>query len=120
VPARHDKFVTVPEGILYPAKAMTIRDERPGDHAAVREVIRQAFASAEHTNGREWKIVEALREADALSLSLVADDGTEIVGHVAVTNVTIAGAAGWYALGPVSVHPRQHRKGIGSARFVMP
>jgi putative acetyltransferase len=38
------------------------------------------------------------------------------VGHIAFSPVSISdGAAGWYALGPVSVAPELHRQGIGAA-----
>jgi len=50
-----------------------------------------------------------------LTLSLVAVDGDTIVGHVAISPVTISsGAAGWYGLGPISVLPNRQRQGIGS------
>ena len=62
----------------------------------------------------EAKVIEALRAADALTLSLVATQGDEIIGHVAFSPVTINGEAGdWYALGPVSVWPDRQRTGIG-------
>jgi putative acetyltransferase len=40
----------------------------------------------------------------------------EVVGHVAFSPITIDGAdVGWFGLGPVSVRPDLHGKGIGSA-----
>ena len=94
---------------------MEIRPERPGDEAAIAEVIEAAFALAEHRDGTEAQIVERLREDAALTLSLVAvDDGT-IVGHVAFSPVTIDGADHkWFGLGPVAVQPNQQGKGLGS------
>ena len=95
---------------------MEIRPERPGDEAAIAEVIEAAFALAEHRDGTEAQIVSRLREDGALTLSLVAvDDGT-IVGHVAFSPVTIDGAdLNWFGLGPVAVQPDQQGKGLGSS-----
>lgn len=57
----------------------------------------------------------ALRKAGQLAVSLVAEDAGAIVGHVAVSPVTISsGAAGWYGLGPISVAPAQQGRGIGT------
>lgn len=80
-----------------------------------------AFAGAEHSSGTEGAIVDALREAGALSLSLVAVDGAgDVVGHIAFSPVSIAGEDGravtdWYGLGPVSVAPEHQSQGVGAA-----
>ena len=94
---------------------MVIRSEEPRDAARIRELIRQAFLVAEHSSGTEWKIVDGLREGGALTLSLVAEQGDNLVGHVAVSPVAIDGTPGWYGLGPVAVLPRFQGTGIGSA-----
>jgi len=93
-----------------------IRNERPEDAAGIRQVTAAAFAVAEHSDGRESDIVDALREAGALSISLVAQHNGEVLGHVAFSPITLNGAdLGWYGLGPVSVRPDLHAQGIGSA-----
>lgn len=87
------------------------------DAAAIGEITAAAFANAPHGSGTEARIVEALRRAGALTVSLVAtsDDG-RIVGHVAFSPVRIDGTAGrWYGLGPVSVAPELQRHDIGGA-----
>ena len=94
---------------------MMIRDEQPEDAALIRDVITEAFATAGHSSGTEGKIVEGLREAGALAVSLVALEDAEIVGHGAISPVSIEGAQGWYGLGPVSVRPQRQQMGIGSA-----
>lgn len=59
--------------------------------------------------------MRALREAGALSVSLVAECDDEVVGHVAASPVTIAdGTADCFGLGPVSVLPAWQARGIGS------
>ncbi|MBS0505082.1 MAG: N-acetyltransferase [Proteobacteria bacterium] len=95
---------------------MEIRDERPADAAAIRAVVTAAFATAPHSSGTEAAIVDALREAGALTLSLVAEEDGEVVGHIAFSPVMADGSeGGWYGLGPVSVRPDFQTKGIGQA-----
>jgi predicted N-acetyltransferase YhbS len=92
-----------------------IRDERAGDAPAIAALITRAFAVAEHASGTEAAIVDALRAAGALSLSLVAVQGDAIVGHVALSPVGIDGVeGGWFGLGPLSVDPARQRRGIGA------
>ena len=93
-----------------------IRDEAKHDAAVISEVTAAAFESLEICNHTEQFIIEALRSARALTLSLVAEVDGRVVGHIAFSPVTISGgAANWYGLGPVSVLPNYQRKGIGKA-----
>lgn len=92
-----------------------IRAERPGDEDAIHEVTAAAFLAAPHTSHTEQFIVRELRRAGALTVSLVAEMEGRIVGHVAISPVTIDGSeCGWFGLGPVSVLPARQRTGIGS------
>ncbi|WP_089177373.1 N-acetyltransferase [Bosea sp. AS-1] len=94
---------------------MPIRLEQPGDADAIRALTTEAFATAPHSSGTEVAIVDGLRAAGELTLSLVAVEDGEIVGHVAFSPVTIDGAErGWFGLGPVSVRPGRQHSGIGS------
>ncbi len=94
---------------------MTIRPEVPADVAAIHAVTVAAFLDAPHTGHTEQFIVDALRRAGALSVSLVAEVQGVVVGHVAVSPVTISdGSTGWFGLGPISVNPDIQRQGIGS------
>ncbi len=94
----------------------TIRPERAGDEAAIAALVGEAFRTATHSAGTEAQIVDALRSADALTLSLVAVKDEKIVGHAAFSPVTIAGAdRGWFGLGPVAVLPAGQGQGIGRA-----
>jgi len=92
-----------------------LRDERVDDVLTISDVTREAFASAPHSSGTEPAIVEALRSVGQLTVSLVAVIDGGIVGHVAVSPVSISdGTAGWHGLGPVSVLPEYQRQGIGA------
>src|SRR5690606_6248725 len=83
---------------------------------AIREVTRAAFASAPHASGTEHRIVDALRAAGALSISLVAVEGGRVVGHVAISPVQVdGGPPGWFGLGPLSVTPARQGRGVGAA-----
>ena len=95
---------------------MIIRDETAADVDAIRAVTAAAFAEMPYSDGSEPAIVERLRAAGALTLSLVAEDQGEIVGHVAFSPVTVSGQGeGWYGLGPISVLPARQRQGLGGA-----
>lgn len=95
---------------------MIIRSERSSDIEAITEVTVEAFRDCPYGDHTEHFIIAALRDADALTISLVAEiDGT-VVGHIAFSPVTIAGRdCDWYGLGPLSVMPEYQRQGIGSA-----
>lgn len=93
-----------------------IRSETPADADDITGVTIAAFRDVEVSNQTEHFIIDALRAADALTVSLVAEVDGRVVGHVAFSPVTISdGTADWYGLGPVSVLPERQRQGIGSA-----
>lgn len=93
-----------------------IRPEIPADIPAIKEVTTAAFADLAHSQQTEAAIVDKLRDAESLSLSLVAATGSEILGHIAATEVVIAGSStGWFGIGPVSVRPDWQQAGVGTA-----
>lgn len=101
---------------MSPTVPVTIRPEAPGDEATIFALTEAAFAEMPFSDGDEQHLVNRLRAAGDLTLSLVAEDATRIVGHIAFSQVTIAdGAKGWFGLGPVSVWPEIHGQGIGGA-----
>ena len=94
---------------------MFIRLESPEDIKAIETLTAIAFKDKPYSAGTEHIIVNRLRDAGALSLSLVAEADGEIVGHVAFSKVTINGEdIDWYGLGPISVQPALQKQGIGS------
>jgi putative acetyltransferase len=86
---------------------IVIRSETDADVSAITEVTTAAFKTLEISNRTEQFIIAALRAAKALTVSLVAESGGRVVGHVAFSPVTISdGTRNWYGLGPVSCCPR--------------
>jgi putative acetyltransferase len=93
-----------------------VRPEAPGDYAAIYDLTKRAFAPMPFAAGDEQYLINQLRDAGALSVSLVAVLDGRIVGHVAFSPAIAADESeGWYALGPVSVEPELQHKGIGKA-----
>jgi len=93
-----------------------IRHETPSDIEAIFELTRAAFENHPYSIGTEQFIVNALRAAGALTLSLVAQVDGKVAGHAAFSPVTISdGSPDWYGLGPISVLPRLQRQGIGKS-----
>ena len=95
---------------------LVIRAETLADIERIREVTVAAFASLAISQHTEHFILDALRAARMLTISLVAEQDGTVVGHIAFSPVTLSdGTPGWYGLGPVSVLPDRQRRGIGSA-----
>lgn len=95
---------------------MRIREEAPGDIESIYRVNQQAF----ETNA-EAKLVDLLRVRGKAVISLIAEAGGEIVGHILFSPVSIEPPAkNWTALGlaPLAVTPSHQRQGIGGALIV--
>ena len=92
------------------------RNEIESDVDAISEITKAAFENCPYGNHTEQFIINALRDANALTISLVAEAGKKVVGHIAFSPVTISdGSLGWYGLGPISVLPELQRQGIGKS-----
>ncbi len=93
---------------------MIIRKEKNTDFESITNVTIEAFKNHPISRQTEHFIINALRSADALTISLVAEMDGQLVGHIAFSPITISdGTTEWYGLGPVSVLPEYQRKGIG-------
>ncbi|MCI8478675.1 MAG: hypothetical protein HFE97_10110 [Oscillospiraceae bacterium] len=66
---------------------MIIRQETDKDYEEIYTLVTEAFATAEHTDGREQELVAALRKEDAFipKLSLVAELDGAVIGHILFT-----------------------------------
>lgn len=96
--------------------SVQIRDETRGDIDAITAVTILAFNTLEISDHTEQFIIKELRNANALTLSLVAEVERQVVGHIAFSPVAISdGTTNWFGLGPVSVNPEYQRRGIGKA-----
>jgi putative acetyltransferase len=82
-----------------------IRSEQPGDQAAIRAVHEAAFPTP-----AEGNLVDALRAAGRLTLSLVGLVDHQLVGHVAFSPLTVPAGLG---LAPIAVLPARQRRGLG-------
>jgi putative acetyltransferase len=98
---------------------MLIRPETPEDSAAIASLTAAAFADMPHSDGSEPAIIERLRAAGALILSLVAEEDGLILGHVAASPTSVGHTLGWAGIGPISVAPERQGKGIGGALMHM-
>jgi putative acetyltransferase len=87
-----------------------IRTEEPADQAFIHQVHLASFPSAV-----EARLVDELRAAGRLTLSLVALVNGQLVGHIGFSPVTAPGPAAGLGLAPVAVIPPLQGRGIGSA-----
>ena len=90
----------------------TVRAEQPGDADAIRGVHAASFPTP-----AEARLVDLLRQAGHLSISLVAVLDDAVIGHVAFSPVTVATGAMGVGLAPVAVLAQHRCKGI-AARLI--
>ena len=76
-----------------------IRQELPSDVAAIRAFTVAALLNALHTDHTDQFIIDALRKAGALAISLVAERDGGVAGHVAVSPVQV-----WCIVAPWRSH----------------
>jgi putative acetyltransferase len=94
---------------------VTIRVERDDDHPAVGEVVEAAFRSP-----AEARLVEAIRASEFFipELSLVAERGGRVVGHVMISFAEVDDGehrCPIAMLSPLAVDPDEQRHGVGTA-----
>lgn len=91
--------------------SVLIRPETPADIASVFAVHAAAFET-----DAEARLVNAIREAGGATVSLVAEQDGEVVGHILFSPVTLENASStlhFTGLAPVGVLPSHQRHGIG-------
>jgi len=90
---------------------LTVRPETPEDIDSIRHVNEQAFGQE-----AEAEIVDKLRNRAALTVSLVAVQKNEIVGHIAFSPAAIESESLSFeavVLAPMAVLPAYQKQGIG-------
>src|SRR5436309_2380596 len=93
--------------------ALQIRIEQPEDISGISVVNHEAFGRP-----NEAQLIDTLRADAALTLSLVALQNNEVVGHIAFSPMTIKNGAvdiRAIGLGPLAVKPDCQGQGIGNA-----
>lgn len=94
---------------------ITVRAETAEDADQIRKVNIEAFRNHPISRQTEHLIVDALRSAGALDVSLVAVSDQGVVGHIAFSIAGVGDSEGdWFLVGPVAVMPGVQRRGIGS------
>ena len=92
--------------------SLVVRPETPDDDEAIRAVHLAAFPTA-----AEADLVGRLRADFHSEISLVAEQGGQIVGHVMLSRMTVSGGGRAFralGLGPVGVSPGMQGGGVGS------
>ena len=94
---------------------MIVRKETKSDVGTISDITKAAFENHPYSNNTEQFIINALRAANALTISLVAEIDGRVVGHIAFSPVTFSdGSENWYGLGPISVEPDYQKQGVGT------
>jgi len=95
---------------------VAFREERPGEEAAIREMVRRAFIGRPYLDGDEQDVIDRLRQDGDLLLSLVAEQDGVIIGQITFSPALLDnGEEGWVVLGPVAIDPAHQGKGLGRA-----
>lgn len=96
---------------------MQIREARIEESGGIREVYRQAFSEDERKAVADLAGDLLSDESEPSTISLIVEEGGEVVGHVALSPVVEQGSGGLlgYILAPLAVLPKYQRKGMGSA-----
>jgi len=89
-----------------------IRAEKECDREPVREVNIAAFGTLSEAN-----LVDTLRQHVQTTVSLVAEEDGEVVGHIMFSPVSLSGHPNLKVMGlaPMAVTPAHQKKGVGSA-----
>jgi putative acetyltransferase len=96
--------------------SLVIRNEKVADQQAIYRITQLAFQDRPYADGDEQDVINRLRAAGALTLSLVAVIDDDLVGQATFSPASQSdGSRPWYALGPIAVLPDHQSMGIGSA-----
>ncbi len=91
---------------------LEIRSEEDKDFKTVWSLNRAAFDAEDEAN-----LVDVLRDGNYVDVSLVAEEDSEVVGHILFSRITIvteAQTVDALSLAPMAILPSHQRQGIGS------
>jgi len=95
---------------------VSVRAATPADEDAIEILTLVSYFQVEASRQDEHTAIAALRSDGALTLSLVAEHDGYVVGHLAVSPLTLSdGSADWYVIGPLAVGPGHRGQGIATA-----
>lgn len=99
---------------------MKIRVATPNDYDEIYQVVKEAFKTAQVSDGNEQDFVVALRQKETFipELELVAVADEKIVGHVMLSEQEVKakdGVRNFLLLAPLSVAFDYRNQGIGGA-----
>jgi putative acetyltransferase len=92
-----------------PHGSVVVRVESAADVEPIRALLSGSFPTA-----GEAGLVDALRDAGRLVLSLVAVEHGEVVGHAGFSPITLDGTPSGLGLAPVAVRPEWRRRGVAA------
>lgn len=92
-----------------------IRREREDDYEPISALVKEAFATAAHSDGDEHNLICRIRETAEYipELSLVAMSGDNLVGYIMFSRIRI-GDNDALALAPLAVAPGMQGRGVGA------
>ena len=98
-----------------------IRCEAEADFAEIHRLVKEAFATAEVSDGEEQNFVKILRSGSRYlpEFALVAQEKERLIGHIMLTKLRFLGpegeAKGMLLLAPLCVKQGFRNRGIGGA-----
>jgi putative acetyltransferase len=98
---------------------LIIRQEKPSEFQSIYDLVKVAFQTAKVADGNEQDFVNRLRASGNYipQLALVAQEETELVGHIMLTKTYVATTDSKFEgllLAPLSVASEYRKRGIGS------
>jgi predicted N-acetyltransferase YhbS len=97
---------------------ISIRPEMPSDYEAIHRLVSDVFQQTYGSGDKEAELVEQLRRRPEYgpTISLVAKNDGEVVGHVLFSGVRLSDLPeiAACALAPLGVHCQYQKQGIGS------
>ena len=105
-----ERMTSLSWGCCMRTGGIVVRPEQLGDAGAIYAVHAASFPSA-----KEARLVDLLRAAGRLCVSLVAEVDGVVIGHIAFSLVTVKTGACGAGLAPLAVAGSHRRQGVAAA-----